>query len=321
MDIPTPEIKPGYIETKVKSCAICGSDLHMWETGSPRIAMGHEFSAEVTNPGDSEFKEGDRVVFSCGIPCYQCDMCLKGKRHLCRSLWQDDYTGISIDGGLAEKYIGLAKYAYKLPDCINFQAAAMVEPLSVAYHAINQAHMKLGAKVLVVGGGVIGQLIGALARRAGAVYTALSEINAQRMNSAKKIGDFNEYFDAADQDQVAKLMGATGGGFDVVFECSAVQGGYMTSFLAAKPDSVVILVGAPSGFISVLPILVVSKELHVSGTIACSFQEYHETIDLIANGFDPLPYVSAVAPLKDTQKCFEQLTSGTDPAIKIIIEP
>jgi len=316
-----PALQPGYIETKVKYCAICGSDLHMWEAGQPNIVMGHEFSAEVTNPGDSDFKVGDKVTFFCGVPCYQCDMCLQGKHHLCRSLWSDDYTGINIDGGLAEKYVGLAKYAYKLPPGVSDKAGAMVEPTAVAYHAVNQANLKLGSKVLVVGGGIIGQLIGALARRSGASYVALSEINKQRMDSAKKINEFDEFFDAADPEQIPKMMGATGGGFDAVFECTAVSGGYMTSFVAAKPDSMVVLVGAPSNPTSVLPILVVIKELHVVGSIAYSLQEYANVIELIVKGFDPVRYVTDVVPLADTQHSFERLVSGSDPAIKILVEP
>ena len=320
-EITPPALAPGQIGTEVQYCAICGSDLHMWEHGEPHLAMGHEFSAKVTDPGDSDFQIGDRVVFFCGVPCYACDMCLQGKHHLCRSFWVDDYTGINIDGGMAETYVGLAKYAYKLPDHVSDQAGAMVEPTAVAYHAVNQAGMKLGAKVLVVGGGIIGQLIGAMAARAGAAYIALSEINPQRMASAQKAGGFDAYFDAADPDQVAKMMAATNGGFDVVFECTAVLGGYMTSLLAAKPDSQVVFVGAPSGLVPILSILIVTKELHVVGSIAYSLQDYQDVIAMIAKDFDPVRYVTDIVPLEDTQKSFERLASGNDPAIKILIKP
>jgi threonine dehydrogenase-like Zn-dependent dehydrogenase len=314
-------LQPGFIRIKVACCSICGSDLHMWERGEPHVAMGHEFAGTVIDPGDSSFAEGDRVLFYCGVPCYKCDMCLEGMHHLCRTLWVDDYSGINIDGGLAEEYVGFAKYAYKLPDNVSFENAALLEPCAVAYHGVRKSGMKIGDKVLIIGGGIIGLLSGLMAKRAGASYVALSEVNPQRMESARKLDLFDDYFDAADEEQIQKMMEATGNGFDVVFETAAAKGGYLTAFQIVKPNRTIVFLGAPNDFVEVMPILVTVRELKIVGSIAYSFQDYQDVLNLMINGLDLTPYISDIVPLEDTQKAFERLTSGKDPAIKIHVKP
>lgn len=317
-----PKLKSGQVLVKVDYAAICGSDLHQWHAGHPEIAMGHEFSGTIVDAGDSEYKEGDRVIFFCGEPCNECAQCKQGQHHLCDLLWARDYSGLSIDGGFAQYYVGNADKIYKLPDNVSFQQAAMVEPLAVALHGVNQANIKLGDKVLVIGGGIIGQLSGAMARRAGAFYVALSEINAQRMASAKKLGEFDDYFDGADPDVVAKMGQAAGGLFDIVIECTGVGPGLNTALMAIKPGHTVVCIGAPTDAIPVLNILTVLKEIHLVGSIAYSMKEYGvDTVNLISKGgFDPLKYVTDILPLEDIQTGFERLTSGSDPAIKILVK-
>ena len=85
-EVPVPALKPGEIEIKVSACGVCGSDIHMWKAGKgwssqppEHFIMGHEFCGEVTDPGDSDFRAGERVTFWANLYCGECDMCRSGR--------------------------------------------------------------------------------------------------------------------------------------------------------------------------------------------------------------------------------------------------
>lgn len=118
----------------------------------------------------------------------------------------------------AEKFVGKASNAYRLPDSVSDVAAGLIDPLMVAYHAVRQSGIKLHDKVLVVGSGIIGQLIGGLAKKAGASYVAMSKVDDRKIGKAKEIGDFDAYFDGNDPNRAENMKQATNGGFDVAFE-------------------------------------------------------------------------------------------------------
>ena len=191
-EVPVAELSPGDIRIKVSATGVCGSDIHMWMAGkgwNPNHTgdfwMGHEFCGVVTDPGTSDFKVGERVVFWANLYCGECDMCKAGLEHLCRDVNGTIYIGFVCNGAYAEEFVGPARLAYRLPDNVTDTAAALIDPLMVAYHAIHQAKMQLNDKVLVVGTGIIAQMMGELAKKAG--YRDLQEIIAA--NETLKAGD------------------------------------------------------------------------------------------------------------------------------------
>lgn len=131
-DVPVPELKPGELEIEVKACGVCSSDIHMWKTGrgwaeqDGEFHMGHEFCGVVTNPGSSSFKVGDRVTFWANLYCGECDMCRAGLEHLCRFVDGTNYVGFVCNGGYAQKFVGRASNAYKLPDTVSDVAAGLI---------------------------------------------------------------------------------------------------------------------------------------------------------------------------------------------------
>lgn len=117
----------------------------MWKTGNgwnPELTedfvRGHEFCGVVTDPEDSGFKIGDRVVYWANMHCGKCDMCLAGKEQLCREVNGQNYIGFVRNGGYAEKFVWKSGNAYKLPDTVSDTAAGLIDPLRVAYHAIKE---------------------------------------------------------------------------------------------------------------------------------------------------------------------------------------
>lgn len=328
-ELPVPEIGPGEMEIDVSAIGVCGSDIHMWKTGkgwNPELTedfvMGHEFCGVVTDPGDSDFKIGDRVVYWANMYCGKCDMCLAGKEQLCREVNGQNYIGFVRNGGYAEKFVWKASNAYKLPDTVSDTAAGLIDPLMVAYHAIKRSDMKLHDKVLVVGTGIIGYLTGGLAKKAGASYLALAKINDRKLELAKKIGGFDAYFDSSIPDAGVKMSEAVGG-FDVVFECVGTEESVAAAIDAVRPGGTIVTVGN-----SIDPTIkmslnkIVLHEIKFIGSVSCTRKEFEETIDLIASGMlDADKYVTDVMKLDDLQHAFERLTSKTDPVVKIVVKP
>ena len=187
--------------------------------------MGHEFCGVVEDPGTSDFEVGDRVVFWANLYCGECDMCRAGQEHLCREVNGTNYIGFVCNGAYAEKFVGPARLAYKLPDTVSDVDAALIDPLMVAYHAVHLSNMKLHDKVLVVGSGIIAQLMGDLAKTAGASLVAMSKTNDRKLAKAREMGKFDCYLDGKDPNRRAVYEEVSKGGFDVVFEAVCVCGG------------------------------------------------------------------------------------------------
>lgn len=134
---------------RVDSCGVCGSDIHLWRQGQGwtdepgPIVLGHEFCGTVVDPGQSSFKNGDRVTFWANLYCGHCDFCRSGHEHLCREVAGRNYIGFVCDGGYAQYFTGRARNAYLLPDSVSDLAAATIDPLMVAWHAVKRVRIAL----------------------------------------------------------------------------------------------------------------------------------------------------------------------------------
>ena len=178
---------------------ICGSDLHNWNAGNPKgLVMGHEFTGKVVNPGSrQDLKIGDRVTALPISPCGHCEACETGNPQYCKETWTHA-IGLSLDnpGGLTRQIAVRPDMVIKLPDNVSDEEGAMVEPTAVGLHAIHLADIKVGDKVLVVGGGIIGLVSAMFAKLEGAEYVAVSETNPARGQKSVKLGVADEWFDA-----------------------------------------------------------------------------------------------------------------------------
>ena len=170
--VPIPKVKPGWVRIKPAFCGICGSDLHEYEDGphiippdgSPHgmtgetapVIIGHEFSGVIDQVGDdvSGFEPGDKVCVQPIIWDGDCRACRRGLKNSCDA-W--GFIGLSgWGGGMSEYTCAPADYVKKLPDDMPLEIGALIEPLSVGWHAVSTSPMKPGDDVLVLGGGPIG---------------------------------------------------------------------------------------------------------------------------------------------------------------------
>ncbi|MDO4261164.1 MAG: alcohol dehydrogenase catalytic domain-containing protein [Eubacteriales bacterium] len=329
-EVAAPEMRPGMIEVKVSACGVCGSDVHMWKAGRgwyegdrEDFVMGHEFCGVITDPGDSDFQIGDRVVFWANLYCGECDMCKAGLEHLCRDVNGTNYIGFVCNGGYAETFVGPAKNAYKLPDTVSDVAAALIDPLMVAYHAVKHSDIRLHSKVLVSGSGIIGHMIGCLAKRAGAAYVAMSKVNDLKIEKAKACGAFDAFFDGNDPEAEKKMLEATEGGFDVAFEAVGADAALQTCVSSVKPGGEVVMIGnSMDPTVAFSMNQAVLHEVRLHGSVSCTRQEFEETIDLIARGMIvPEQFATDILPLEQLQEAFERLTTESDPILKAVVKP
>jgi 2-desacetyl-2-hydroxyethyl bacteriochlorophyllide A dehydrogenase len=329
-EVQVPEKLPaGYFMSDINYCAICGSDNGFWQAAIKKNVMGHEICATITDPGDTGLKVGDRVCMYPGIPCWNCEACKQGNDNICTTIYYNGYTGLSADGGYAEKYMGPAAYAYKVPGHVSSEAASLVEPLATAVHAVRQSNLKVGGKVLVIGAGPIGIYCAEVAKHAGASMVVISEYNAGRLALAQKIHPFDGYFDASDpevNDKLRKVSGAAAGkgdGFDVVFECAASEGGYATAAAAAKSRGQVIMVGLKNKPLGIVPQVYALKELTITPSMAYTLKDFEQALELISSGaIDPAKIVTKIVTIDELQGAFDHLFK--DPAntdLKILLNP
>mgnify|MGYP002801294173 FL=1 len=324
-EIDEPTKKEGYVLIDVKKSGICGSDLHYFEAGAPGgLVMGHEFSGVVVDPGSrTDLKVGDRVTALPISPCGECHACLKGNPQYCLETW-NQAVGLSVDnpGGLTSRILVREDMVLRLPDEVSFEEGAMVEPTAVALHAVHLADIQVGAKVLVIGGGIIGLVSALLAKKEGASYVALSETNEARGKKALSLGVADEFFDAKDEKVVEEMVERTEGGFDIVIECCGNSPAVSSALMAVKPGGCVVLVGVSLGPVTIPTVLGVMRELTIKGAIAYTKEEFASVISLIAEKqIDVMPFVDEEIGLDEVQTAYEKLTSGTTAEVKILVDP
>lgn len=323
--IKKPVSKNGSVIIRVKACGICGSDLHYFEAGEPlELIMGHEFAGEVVDPGDrSDLKVGDRVTGLPISPCLECEACKTGNVQYCAKTWQDA-VGLSLtnSGGLAEYLSCRSDMVKKIPDKVTFQDATLVEPSAVSLHAINLANIKVGDKVLIIGGGIIGLMAAEFAKLNGASYIALMETNMKRARKALKYGVINEIFNASDTNVISKALKKTNGGYDKVIECCGNQYAVSEAIMSVKPGGTIVLVGVSMTPISVPMVASVMREVTMKGAIAYTEAEFETCIELIEKKIINVhKYIDKRVNLENVQEAYLDLISGKTDNIKIIVKP
>lgn len=323
-EINEPKREMGKVMIEVTKTGICGSDIHYWVSGNPvGLVMGHEFCGTVIDPGDrADLSVGDRVTALPISPCGNCSACLSGNPQYCLKTW-DEAVGLSLKnpGGLTSKINVRSDMVIKVPKNIKDEEVAMVEPTAVGLHAIHLADIKVGDKVLIIGGGIIGLVSAMFAKMEGASYVAMSETNDARGKKAVELGVVDEYF-KADKDIIRKLMTKVPEGFDVVIECCGNSPAVSTALLSVKTGCTVVLVGVSLEPIMIPTVVGVMRELTLKGAIAYTREEFQTCIDLMSNKqINVLKFLSETVGLSKVQDSYVKLTSGNNDTIKILVDP
>jgi (R,R)-butanediol dehydrogenase/meso-butanediol dehydrogenase/diacetyl reductase/L-iditol 2-dehydrogenase len=221
VDFPEQELGPEDVRIRVAYAGICGSDPHVAEgyfgTVVPR-GMGHEISGVVEALGERATRNGlvvgDRVAGNFLRFCGTCDPCRTGRQQFCENI-----AGTSRPG-MAEYVVWHESQVYKLPDGVSLRHGALLEPTSVAVRIADKTGIRVGDRVLISGGGAIGQLVLQIMSRYGASSLTLAEPVAARREMALRHGA-THVVDPVTQDLTAEAQRITGGrGYDVVIDAS-----------------------------------------------------------------------------------------------------
>ncbi len=243
-DEPEPATEPGQELVRVTAVGICGSDLHWWDEAgigdaaiTRPLVLGHE-AAGVIEAGP---RRGTRVAIDPAITCGRCRPCLDGFRNLCLNI---RFAGHGDqDGAMRELLAWPADLLHPLPESVTDTDGALLEPLGVAIHALDLGHVRLGARVAVVGCGPIGLLLIAVLRTAGARHIAAFEPLPHRREAALRYGaDVCLRPDILPGD----LRELVGEGADTVFEMAGTADAVTLSVAAARPGGRVVLGGIPA---------------------------------------------------------------------------
>jgi len=327
-DVPDPVAGLGEVLISVKACAICGSDVHGYDGSSgrriPPIIMGHEAAGviEAAGEGVKHFKVGDRVTFDSTLYCRECGPCKKGWINLCNNrrvfgVSCDDY---SRDGAMAE-YVAVPEYIlYGLPDSVSFETASVIEPLSIAMHAVNMTRLN-GGNVAVFGCGTIGQLIIKVLASMGLEKITAIDIDDFKLKMAKANGARNIIKPGRDNVRERAKDLTHGEGMDAVFEAVGISSTVGDSVFILKKGGELTLVGNVQKVIDFPLQHVVTNQIRINASCA-SAGEYADCLKAIDEGkIDLSDMISKTVPLRDGGEWFEKLHEGMPGVIKVVLQP
>ncbi|MBM7541337.1 zinc-binding dehydrogenase [Amphibacillus cookii] len=322
-EVDEPSPNKDQVKIEVKYAGICGSDIHTYEGNykvKTPVTLGHEFAGEIVEVGENvtEFKRGDRVTSETTFSiCGECQYCLSEDYNLCP---HRKGLGSQQDGGFTKYLIARKESIHKLPEHVDYQAAAMTEPLACTYHAAAKATINADDIVIVLGPGPIGLLQAQVAKSFGATVIIAGLHNDQiRLDKAKQLGiDYAINLEEADIHAIVTEL-TNGYGAHVVFECSGAvpavrlgldllrkKGQYIQVGIFSKPE-------IPVDFEKII-----QKEICVHGSRSQTSRDWEPSLQLMnEQQVTPKALVTHELDITDWDKAYQAIKDGE--AIKILL--
>ncbi|MDQ0205089.1 galactitol-1-phosphate 5-dehydrogenase [Pectinatus haikarae] len=320
------------VKIKVKAVGICGSDVSRYAKLGPYVpgnVWGHEFSGEVVEVGSdvTKVKVGQKVTACPALFCGKCEACQKSIFAQCENL---DVIGAHRYGAFAEYIVMPERNVVPIPDEVDYDDAAMVEPSCVVVHGYYKTGIKAGDTVVVVGCGTIGLLAIEWAKIFGAKMVIALDIDDTKLELAKKVGADHTVNTMGKEpsEEVQKVN--NGKGTDIVIESAGTPITSAQSFSLSRKGGKVLFVGIPYGDVMVKRLYfekIVRCELSVYGSwnaISAPFpgQEWETTVHCLKTGqLNVKPLITHVVPLSKGREVFEITAERKEPFGKIIFHP
>jgi len=327
-DIADPIPSPDEVLIRVKAAGLCGTDVHMW-TGSNTegtfpFIPGHEWSGEVVEVGReiTRFRAGDPVVAEVPIKCHVCANCQDGlDPNMCPDF---ELYGFSWQhpGGMAEYTLAKEERLFKIPDNVGYEEAALVEPLSVAYHGVWRSAGGVAPhdQVVVFGGGPVGLCALATCKASGAPVIVVEPQHFRRRLASQLGADV--VLDPAEGDLVSRLRDLTGGrGATLVIECSGSNPALQAVIDVVSKQGRIVLIGQSAG--RTIPIEIGRTIFQGATIVGSSGSPYFfpKTLTFLSRRLvDLTSIITHRFPLSDVLAAFELGERGADSA-KILVLP
>lgn len=329
-EIPIPEPAADQVLVQLEYVGICGSDVHYYHSGrcgayevdqSQDYMLGHECAGTVVKVG-AEVKNlvvGDRVALEPGITCGKCEFCKTGRYNLCPDVV---FLATPPVQGCYEEYIAYPEnMCFKLPDNVSTKEGCLIEPLSVGFHAANQADVKVGDTVVILGAGCIGLVTLLSAKAHGAGCIIVSDLEDARLNKAKELGAAH-VLNGKNCDVLEEIKKLTGGrGADVVLECAGSPFTIaQTPFIVARGGTICLVGLSAKEEITYNFAQIMDKE----ATIKSVFRYrniYPKAIAAVASGSISLEGIATHEyDLEHIQEGFDEVVQGRSDLVKAVIK-
>jgi len=318
-----PKAGEGEVLVRIRSVGICGSDVHFYEEGRignfvvrKPLILGHECSGEVTEIGKgvNNLKVGDRVALEPGVPCRICEYCKGGRYNLCPSV--KFMAAPPIDGAFVEYIAHPADFAFKIPQQISFDEAALFEPLAVGLYAVERAKIKPTDRVLILGAGPIGLVTLQAVLCIKGVEVTVLDLYEFRLARARELGA-DELINPEKVDILEKF----GPEFSVVFETAGSTVTTQQTVKLARQGGRVVLVGLPGqDEINLDTKQIIFKELDVLGLHRYA-NMYPRAVKLTEEGSVNLrTLVTQRFPFEETERALQFARDNKDSSIKVVVE-
>jgi L-iditol 2-dehydrogenase len=319
-----PEVKADEVLIQVKRIGVCGSDIHVYHGLHPYtsypVVQGHEVGGVIAETGSAVtgFAPGDKVVFMPQVTCGECYPCRHGMYHICDNL---KVMGFQTSGAAQEFFPVKAEMVLKLPETTSLDEAAMIEPVSVAVHALSRAGEISGKKVIVLGAGTIGNLVGQVARASGAAKVMITDVSEYKVEKARACG-FEHVVNPQKEDLGQAILDTFGPDkADIILECVGVQDTITQAVTLARKGSTIVVVGVFGKKPIVDLGLVQDRELSLIGTLMYLKRDYERAIQLVAGGklcLDQM--VTHRFDFKNYLEAYEAIESSGGQYIKVMID-
>ncbi|MEW1718326.1 NAD(P)-dependent alcohol dehydrogenase [Streptomyces sp. NPDC093109] len=319
-EVPVPDCASDEVVIRVAAVGVCGSDTHYFRHGrigdfvvDAPLILGHELSGRIVAVGTDvpATRVGERVAVEPQRPCRRCRQCRAGRYNLCPDM--EFYATPPVDGAFAEYCVIRTEFAHTVPDALSDEAAALLEPLSVAITTMRKAGIVPGSSILIAGAGPIGIICAQTARAFGAARIVVSDPVAERRERALRFGA-TEVIDPVNTD-----IATAGLDVDAFVDASGAPAAVMAGIKAVGPAGRAVLVGLGSSEMPLPVEHIQNREITVTGIFRYT-DTWPAAIHLAANGQVDLD--SLVTGRFDLDHAPEALESDLDPAgLKSVVYP
>jgi alcohol dehydrogenase/L-iditol 2-dehydrogenase len=327
-DVPIPTFGPDECLVRVRYCGVCGTELHLFHgqlnsLAHPPVILGHEWCGEVAEVGErvQGFRPGDRVVSeTAAYTCGTCSFCRSGEYHLCPERLG---FGYGVDGAFTSYVRARAVLLHHIPEGVTDEAAAMCEPICVAYNALfEKSRIRPGDTVVIIGPGPVGLFALQLAKLAGAgtVMVTGTSRDKGRLALAKQLGaDFTVV--VPDEDPVPLIRDVGDGmGAHLVVDCAGTGPAVQQAIDLVRRNGQITKIGFALKPLNLTLDEIVTRGITLQGSFSHNWKTWEAVLELLRLGrIQTEPMLSAILPITSWREAFEQLESQQ--AVKILLHP
>jgi L-iditol 2-dehydrogenase len=328
--VPDPVPGPGEVLLEVRASAVCGSDIHRYQRGHHTypIILGHEAAGVIRSCGEDVDPAlvGRHAVLIPLVPCHVCEQCRAGRFSACAAY---AFVGSRRDGAFAELVALPARNVLPVPDDLAFDAAALIEPSTVARHMLDLGRFVPGGSAIVLGAGSIGLMLVQWLRVLGASLIAATDVVPGNLEVARAVGA-SVTFDASRDDVPDEIRRLTGSGADLTLEATGSPAAFAQTVDVTRPRGAIVL-GGNQPLDATLPMDLVERLMRKELTLAGCFMSYsapwpgHEWTEGLAavldGGLDMNAMISHRAPLSDAPNLFAAIGAHQLSHRKIVFDP